>query len=41
MRKHHLLLNKFLQGTMLRLLLATLLEWGERLGTGCGEGQRA
>lgn len=34
MRKHHLLLNKFLQGTMVRLLLATLLKWREKLEWG-------
>lgn len=39
MRKHNLLLSKFLQGTMLRLLLATLLQRREELGGGCGEGQ--
>lgn len=39
MREHNLLLSKFLQGTMLRLLLATLLKWREKLGRGCGEGQ--
>lgn len=39
MRKHNLLLSKFLQGTMLRLLLATLLKWRKKLGGGCEEGQ--
>lgn len=40
MRKHNLLLNKFLQGTMLRLPLATLPKWREKLRGECGEGQR-
>lgn len=39
MRERNLLLSKFLRGTMLGLLLATLLKWREKLGGGCGEGQ--